>query len=238
MARLNVVKSFRGTTKTEDGNLTCERCREKIRKGDGYRWWANRLPGQRSSYRRIRCMNPECHPTIADLTPGRRGQLMQIQQDADKQIWAWDGEIEDLTGIAESVADEIREMAEELRESAQNIEDGFGHATSTSDELNERGDAMEGYADEIADCDFDDPPEFEDFEDNWETCVVCNGEGEIVVDEDEDGNEERETCEECGGSGEVKDDDANRDAFNEALDDWREDQRQKLSDAVNEADVY
>jgi hypothetical protein len=74
MARLNTVKSFRGTSKTEDGNLTCEKCRDKITPGDGYRWWANKMRHMRGSVRRIRCMKNECTPSTADMTPGRRGQ--------------------------------------------------------------------------------------------------------------------------------------------------------------------
>jgi hypothetical protein len=71
MARLNTVKSFRGTTKTPTGNLVCGKCRDEITPGDSYRWWANRLPGQRGSFRNVRCAKDECMPTLAERTPGR-----------------------------------------------------------------------------------------------------------------------------------------------------------------------
>jgi hypothetical protein len=153
MARLNTVKSFRGTSKTEDGNLTCQSCREKIKPGDGYRWWANRLPGQRGSFRNIRCMKSECTPSQADMTPGRAGQLMRIQEDGGSQIW--DASHEDLQGIAEQLAEQVRELASELEESADNIESGFGHETQQSEELRERAEAIEGYADELEQVDID-----------------------------------------------------------------------------------
>jgi len=48
----------------------------------------------------------------------------------------------DVESILEAVASNLNEAAEMWRESASNIEDGFGHATSQSEEY-------EGYADEV-----------------------------------------------------------------------------------------
>lgn len=87
MARLNRVGSFRGTSKTPDGNLTCGKCRATIKKGDSYRWWANRLPGQRGqSVRNIRCAQAACTPKPSEMTPGRAGELMAIQEDAGDRL--------------------------------------------------------------------------------------------------------------------------------------------------------
>lgn len=73
--------------------------------------------------------------------------------------------LEDAQQWAADKASEIRELAEEKRESAQNMEDGFGHATSMSDELNETADSLDEWADEIENVDLPEFPEEEDTED-------------------------------------------------------------------------
>lgn len=157
MARLNHVASFRGTTKTDDGNLTCGKCRDKIKPGDSYRWWANRAPGQRGSFRNIRCAKSECTPSIADRTPGRRGQLYGIQEAFAKENTNTFTEASDFESLAESYAEEVRSLGEEITEAADNIESGFGHETSQSEELRERGDEVISQAEEIASVDIDEP---------------------------------------------------------------------------------
>lgn len=155
MARLNTVKSFRGTTKTADGTLRCENCGATISVGDPYRWWANRLPHSFGSSKHVRCFKDTCRPSQADMTPGRAGQLMRLQADGSDEISRAQS-VEDLQSIAGSLAEQVRELGEELRESAQNIEDGFGHPTSTSEELEERAENIDGYADELESVDLDD----------------------------------------------------------------------------------
>lgn len=216
MARLNTVKKFRGTSKTESGNLTCQNCRAEIKKGDSYQWWANRAPGQRSSFRNIRCIN--CTPTIAERTPGRAGQLMMIQQNAEEQIAALTefDDTGDLEALASDIACEVREMADELRESADNIESGFGHPTQQSEELAERADNIEGQADEIESCDFEDAPDEEEIEEKVDD----------ILGYDPDVDPDPPTGADI------------REARTEVLEDWREDQRQRLNDAVSEIDIY
>lgn len=162
MARLNYVKSFRGTTKTESGNLTCGKCRKAIEPGMPYQWWANRSPGMRGGSRRVRCM--DCTPTLAERTPGRRGQWMMMEAALEEEI-AVCATFEDLEATAQSVADQIREFAQEFIDGADNMESGFGHETSTSAELRERGENIEAVADEIEQLSFDIPEE-EDFDED------------------------------------------------------------------------
>lgn len=119
MARLNRVNSFRGTTKTADGCLTCEVCRTKIRKGDGYYWWANRAPGQRSSHRRIRCLDHR--PKRSEMMPGRAGQLAAIEESADEQI-AGAADLDAFRSIAEGIGSEVEALGDEMTEDADNME--------------------------------------------------------------------------------------------------------------------
>lgn len=72
--------------------------------------------------------------------------------------------VEDLQSHLDEIAEEIRSLAEEKRESASNIEDGFGHATFASDELNEQADALESWADEVESLEI---PEFPESEPQW-----------------------------------------------------------------------
>lgn len=165
MARLNHVKSFRGTTKTQSGNLTCGKCRTAITPGMPYQWWANRSPGSRGGFRNIRCM--DCTPTMAERTPGRRGQWMMMEAELEKEIDAC-ATFDDLEATAESVAQQIRDFAQEFIDGADNMESGFGHETSTSMELRERGENIEAVADEIEQLEYDEYEVDEDLNEDEE----------------------------------------------------------------------
>jgi hypothetical protein len=149
-------------------NRKCGRCGAEIQVGEGYYWWANKLPGSRSGYKQIRCS--EHPPTLAERTPGRAGQWMQMEEGFGKQIADTDSYTEDgeFSGLAQDIASEIRSFGEEFTESAENMESGFGHETEQSTELRERGDRIIEAADEIEGMDFDPSPEKGD-EDEDET---------------------------------------------------------------------
>lgn len=155
MARLNHVKSFRGTSKTQDGNLCCSKCGATITKGDSYRWWANRAPGMRGGIKRIRCMKSECTPTIAEMTPGRRGQWYGMQEGFEQELAAC-ATIDDVQATAESIASEVESFGQEFIEGADNMESGFGHETEQSMDLRQKGEDIEQAAAEIRDVDIDD----------------------------------------------------------------------------------
>lgn len=232
MARLNHVKSFRGTSKTKDGTLSCGKCGKTIKIGDGYRWWANKLPGSRGSFRNIRCMTCTIRPS--EMKPGRTGQIMRIGEDFDDAMRDYGGwGQDDFQSAAENLAGEIRSFGEELEESAQNMEDGFGHETYQSGELRERAERITSAADELDDLDLPEQDEHE--------CEHCDG-GKVDADHEfeaepapddstcahcgmdaEDENHHEHDCDECGGTG--FDDDA-----------WREAMAEKLQDAWSEAE--
>lgn len=211
MARLNYVKSFRGTSKTRDGNLTCGSCGEKIKPGDSYRWWANKLPGARGSYRNIRCAKASCTPRPSQMKPGRTGQIMAIGEGLDDQLRDMSGftEVSEFESIRNDLASEVRSFGEEIEESAQNMEDGFGHETYQSQELRERAERIEEAASTLESAEIPEPTEHE--------CAECDGDGEV----EETHDAEMIQCESCGGTG--HDLDSWRDACAEALQDaWGE----------------
>jgi len=77
-----------------------------------------------------------------------------------------------------SAAERVREIAEEKREGASNIEDGFGHSTYQSDELNDVADQLDSWADDIESADIPDYPEAEEHD-----CDDCEGSGEVDNDQ-------------------------------------------------------
>lgn len=163
MARVNYVKSFRGTTKTPTGELRCERCGDPIAKGDPYRWWANRAPGMRGGIKHVRCMRTECAPTQADTTPGRLGEWYRLGEGFEDELNSAET-IDEVEAAAESIADQIEAFGQEFIDSAENMEEGFGHATYKSDELRERGDTIMQGAEDVRQAEMPEPVDEDDFD--------------------------------------------------------------------------
>jgi len=142
---------------------TCEKCGKKIPVGSPYKHCSPRAHRAARGHKRIRCDScPSWRPS--ELTSsGALSALYGAQESAEDALDEWDGEsIDDVRSILEDCASGIREAAETYRESAQNIEDGFGHSTSTSEDLVAKADNLESGADEVESVDledFDDEPD-------------------------------------------------------------------------------
>ena len=115
---------------------------------------------------------------------------------------------EEVQEALDDVAGAIRELAEESRETASNIEDGFGHATQQSEDAEARADDLDGWADEIEQADIPELPEPEE-----QDCEACEGGGRV-----EDVNGDAVDCPDCDGSGQVTPDEPT----DEQMDEWRE----------------
>lgn len=140
----------------------CGKCGDKIAVGDGYVWWKFRFGGKR-----VRCLKAECAPRPSDLTSSDKlSRLYAIQENLSDEIAEWrkndPTDTEDLKTALESAGSEAREVADEYRESAQNIEDGFGHETSMSEEINEKAESVDSWADELEQVDLDESCERDD----------------------------------------------------------------------------
>jgi len=68
---------------------------------------------------------------------------------------------DDVQAALDDAGSEIESLAEEKRESASNIEDGFGHETSASQELNEIADQLDDWASEVTSADIPEQPDME-----------------------------------------------------------------------------
>lgn len=139
----------------------CGRCGKKIKKGEPYIHWKFRYGGKR-----IRCL--ECpRPRYSELIfSGKLSAIEAAREGIQDAIEAFRGDhdSDSLRSALETAAEDVRQVAEEYRESAQNIEDGFGHSTQQCDDLNERADAVEAGADQIESAAGD----LEDFEEEVE----------------------------------------------------------------------
>jgi hypothetical protein len=171
MAQIKHIKSAR-IRKDADGNLkpnhVCEiHPGEEIKPGDPYKHISVKT-GPYSSTTRYRCeAAPDWH--WWDYSSSLGALIAQIQYEGEQDVAGTDGETtDDWQAVAEQIAERIDELAEEKRESASNIRDGFGHDMPQSEELDEAADNLEGWATEIRDAanSLDDPPDEDDFDDD------------------------------------------------------------------------
>lgn len=167
MPRITTVK------KAQKPQGKCGKCGAEIHVGDPYRHTTLKT-GQRSSLRKVRCMKPECSFRPSELTTSRRGEVYAAQEAMEDNMASWGAEttLDDITGELSNTADELRAVAEQYREAAENIEQGFQHETYQSQELNETADSIDSYADEVenaagscSEFDMDDYPQHEGDED-------------------------------------------------------------------------
>jgi hypothetical protein len=184
----------------------CDYCRQPIAVGTPYKHISPRSGpfGGRTLRRHEGC--PTWQPW--DYSDSLSARLSQIAYEFDNAVSdaTEPGEVESAQSEA---ADRARELAEEKRESAQNIEDGFQHPTAQSEELAEQADAIEEWANEIEGTSV---PEFPEPEEN--DCETCDGTGRdgeaypgrVPVD-----------CDDCDGTGRVTPDDPTEDQ----VDEWR-----------------
>lgn len=141
-------------------NHTCDKCGKEIEVGQPYKWVAPKS-GPYGGSKRFRC---EACPTWHswELSSSLSARLDQVSWAAWEAFTGNDlGDADDITSILTDAAGEIREIAEEKEEGAQNIEDGFGHETSQSEELKDIAQQLNEWADEVENYDVPDFPEVE-----------------------------------------------------------------------------
>lgn len=127
----------------------CEKCGKTIEVGMSYRWIKPKS-GPYGGRKRYRCLScPSWRPSET-TSSSALASIYGAQEAAEDALNAWDGEsLDDIEGLLSELADGIREGGEAWRESAQNIEDGFGHPTSQSEELTDRADQIDSSADDV-----------------------------------------------------------------------------------------
>jgi len=159
----------------------CKQESREIKVGESYKWIE-------PSGQRVKNRHEDC-PTwnVWEYSSSLSARIAQIQNDGPSDSYE---SLEDAQAWASEKAEEIRGLAEEKRESASNIEEGFGHETYQSAELNEIADNLEQWADDLENIDLPEYPE------GGSNCDDCDGSGTIDGDDQTPLN-----CETCGGSG-------------------------------------
>lgn len=187
----------------------------EIKVGQPYKWIE-------PSGQRVRNRHESC-PTwnVWDYSSSLSARIAQIQDGGPDDDF---DSVEDAQAWAEGKAQEIRDLAEEKRESASNIEEGFGHETYQSEELNQTADDLDQWADDIEGVDLPEYPEAEEDE-----CEDCEGTGSIT----QDGADDEEQCPTCEGSGRTTADEPTE----EQVEEWREAVRDALQSALDESPV-
>jgi hypothetical protein len=110
--------------------------------------------------------------------------------------------VSELVTALNSAAEDVRAVGEEYGEAADNMEQAFPNGSSVIDEIREKGETCETWADNLDTC----VSTLEGLDVDIE-CTACGGTGQIECDSDEDGSDVTSDgsgmcdCEECNGEG-------------------------------------
>lgn len=201
----------------------CGKCGKTIEVGQPYKWVKTKS-GPYGGAKKFRCADcPSWRPS--ELTGSAAlGTLYGAQEAAEDALGEWSPEdgVDALGEILTTLAEGVREAAETYEESASNMEDGFGHETYQSDELRSKAEELNGQADEVESA----ADELEEFDED-----AAKEEVEADIDR-EDYVEEGLSDEEIDAAYEQ----AIEDAVTEKRDEWADEQRSVVEEAM--AGVY
>ena len=201
----------------------CDRCGKEINVGDSYKHVTPKSGpyGGRTRYRCFACPNWE----IWELSSSLAARTAEIEHTYSGNTVASAESEDDVRTVLEEAAQAIRDLADEKRDSANNIEEGFGHETSASAELNDIADNLEGWADEVEGADVPEYPEPE------ERCERCDGTGELSIVHSAL-SEVSPTCFKCNGEGHTTPDEPTEDQV-----EWRDQAQEVVDDALGNCPV-
>lgn len=177
--------------------LRCGSCGDPINIGDPYKWVAPRAHRAARGFKKVRHTScPGWQPS--ELTSSQHLATIYAGQEAAQDSIAAltlpaiveDAEafVAELEEIATAAADDIMGAAESYRESAEAIEEGFGHPTYQSEELENNAYEIESWCDEIGSL------SFEEFAEEF-ACAQCGLEEQDEFHDDPP-DEEDETYDE------------------------------------------
>jgi hypothetical protein len=138
----------------------CLECHQVIEPGQGYRWIKFRYGGRRVLHTTCRTFKS------SEMTNNPKlSTIYEAVDQAEQAISALQSgfTLDEAKEIMESLADSIEEVQSMYEESADSMEEGFGHETSASEEQRAQAEAAEDWASTVRDCldsieDFDDTP--------------------------------------------------------------------------------
>lgn len=141
MARLQTVRSARRDHQCGKGHT--------IEKGESYYHWSFRSGSRFVTMKR--CMKHKPRPSMYFSQSEYISRALEVGEEWDDFVAGNDDPAqEDLVEHVKEQGEVVRdEIATVLTESADAMEEGFGHETYQSEELRERADLYETWADEI-----------------------------------------------------------------------------------------
>lgn len=143
MARLHTVTARKPNK--------CGSCGAKIKPGETYFWWANRIG--RSSSKKVRCAAHKPKPSEM-VSSDKMSRIMAAQESVEAVLYGEQKDFESFQGdVAQALRDaasEIRETGEEYGESFDNMPEGLQQGdTGMRDGCEQWADSLESAADEI-----------------------------------------------------------------------------------------
>ena len=199
---------------------TCDACGKPIEIGTPYK----HITPKSGPYGGSKRTRHESCPSwqVWEYSNSLSAQTARIAYDFSNAIDSAE-EPDDVQSALDDAASSVEEIAEEKRTGASNIEDGFGHPTSQSEELEQMADDLDQWAEEIKSAEMPDMVECEECTDGRKECDTCGGVGKIEVDQG-DGLTD---CEDCGGDGDIECD--NCDGTGDDVEAWRDEVRDSVT---------
>lgn len=211
MARMTTVAAAR----TDQGK--CEKCGKPITKGTGYKWIKPRTHAGATGYKRKRCLScPNWRPSETTSSPAL-SVLYAGQEAAEDALAGWDRQdVSALAAVLTEFAEAVNEASQVYAESASNIEDGFGHSTSTSEDIQAKADELEGMAQELENA----ADELEEWDEDAARAEVLDEAGieGLTRDSEYDWEEDPEDL---------------QDNVDQAREDWADEQMTLAEDAIS-----
>ena len=138
MARIKTIKNARKSKKDRN----CSRCLHTIQPGESYHFIAKKVYPA-GGYVIFYCSNH--YPRPSDTLSGKQADYARMHEDFEDSINSATT-IEELTDALQSLEESVATLSSEYSESADNIEQGFGHTTYQSEIMESNHNNLESYA--------------------------------------------------------------------------------------------
>lgn len=141
---------------------SCNRCHGTIEKGEKYYYWKFRQGGITRNCQRCG------YPRASQLTRGKLADVYAAREDLEDL--SGDCTAEDAIAALQDAGERVRAVAEEYQESYDNMEQAFPNGCPTMEDIQEKQEACEQWADALGEAaseleDYD--PEDEDADRPW-----------------------------------------------------------------------
>jgi hypothetical protein len=199
---------------------TCTACHQPIEIGTPYK----HITPKSGPYGGRRMARHEGCPgwQVWDYSSSLSAQLARISYDFNGAIDSAEGP-DDVQSALDDAGASIEEIAGQKREGAENIENGYGHPTGQSEELEQMADDLEQWASDVTSATIPEMVDCEECTDGQKECETCGGAGEQEVEQGEGMTQ----CEDCSGTGELECD--NCDGTGEDVEAFREAVRDEVT---------